>query len=602
MNRDKLKEAFAPLILSASGWRKVFAADRNEESLSTEICEADRLLTAAMAWVYADLVLAQGGRTIALGTDSRPTGPAMAEAMIPVYLEKGLTVQYTGICAAPEIMAWTGTNPSLDGFCYISASHNPPGHNGVKFGLGGGVIGGQLSADLITQYKIFTSDSAQMEALEKLLDDSNREALQAVLTEKGTHKAASYAAYVLFSARVASGTDSKEEKLAFFKELKEKISARPIGVVAELNGSARALSADKEYLTGMGIQVKTLNTTPGVFVHPIVPEGDNLNLCREELEKAHREDASFLLGYVPDCDGDRGNLVYFNEKSNRAEILEAQEVFALSALAELSYLAYSGADMDLAAIAVNGPTSMRIDRLAQALGAKVFRAEVGEANVVNLAATLREKGYMVPILGEGSNGGNITHPAQVRDPLNTLTALLKLLLITDSDEQKGLFHIWCEKSGQMDKYKKDFTLADIIASLPAFTTTSAFDGKAKFAINSPTHGPLKARYEEIFPAQWEARKAELADRFNISGWEERNMEGTEERTGVGAEFRSGAEKGGFKILFHNKEGRFTDYIWMRGSGTEPVFRVLADCEGNDPEREAYFLEWHKEIIALADKN
>ena len=59
---------------------------------------------------------------------------------------------------------------------------------------------------------------------------------------------------------------------------------------------------------------------------------------------------------------------------------------------------------------------MRIEEIAEAFYASVYRAEVGEANVVNLARSLRDKGFTVPILGEGSNGGNITHPAAVRIP------------------------------------------------------------------------------------------------------------------------------------------------------------------------------------------
>ncbi|MDC7223203.1 MAG: hypothetical protein PQJ60_05635, partial [Spirochaetales bacterium] len=104
MNPDKIEQALKPLILSASGWRKVFAADRSEESLSPDITPEDRLLAAAMAQAYAELIKASGGRTIALGTDSRPTGPALAEGMIPVFLNRGLEVRFTGICAAPEIM------------------------------------------------------------------------------------------------------------------------------------------------------------------------------------------------------------------------------------------------------------------------------------------------------------------------------------------------------------------------------------------------------------------------------------------------------------------------------------------------------------------
>ena len=138
---------------------------------------------------------------------------------------------------------------------------------------------------------------------------------------------------------------------------------------------------------------------------------------------------------MPDNDGDRGNIVYINDRTGCAEILEAQEVFALSVLSELEFMKQTAAAAQGAsaapgaklAVAVNGPTSMRIERIAEAYGVEVFRAEVGEANVVNLAAEKRAEGFEVRILGEGSNGGNITHPATVRDPLNTIFALIKLI-------------------------------------------------------------------------------------------------------------------------------------------------------------------------------
>ena len=129
---------------------------------------------------------------------------------------------------------------------------------------------------------------------------------------------------------------------------------------------------------------------------------------------------------MPDCDGDRGNIVYWDEKQKKAVILKAQEVFSLSVLAELTYSIWQhGEEKDFKpAVVVNCPTSMRINEIASALGAEVFRAEVGEANVVNLAREIRSQGYTVRILGEGSNGGTITYPAAVRDPLNTIFALL----------------------------------------------------------------------------------------------------------------------------------------------------------------------------------
>ena len=54
--------------------------------------------------------------------------------------------------AAPEIMAYArgvagAEREDAAGFVYVSASHNPRGHNGLKFGLGdGGVLGAADSA------------------------------------------------------------------------------------------------------------------------------------------------------------------------------------------------------------------------------------------------------------------------------------------------------------------------------------------------------------------------------------------------------------------------------------------------------------------------
>ena len=172
----------------------------------------------------------------------------------------------------------------------------------------------------------------------------------------------------------------------------------------------------------------------GDIRHAILPEGENLMFCAAEMERLRKNgktlfEKNCFLGYMPDCDGDRGNIIYWSLRQNKALILEAQEVFALSVTAELAYLAYLHESGGPIAVAVNGPTSLRIEEIAACFGAQVFRAEVGEANVVNRAAELRAQNYTVRILGEGSNGGNITHPASVRDPLNTIFAILKFFLL-----------------------------------------------------------------------------------------------------------------------------------------------------------------------------
>ena len=110
---------------------------------------------------------------------------------------------------------------------------------------------------------------------------------------------------------------------------------------------------------------------------------------------------------------------------------------------------------------------------------------------------LRERGNTVRILGEGSNGGNITHPAAVRDPLNTVFALIKLLVLRDEEGSLGLFHSWCVRSGQESAYRDDFTLSDILATLPAFVTTSVYENDAMLGIRTKDHGELKRKFQLV---------------------------------------------------------------------------------------------------------
>jgi phosphomannomutase len=40
---------------------------------------------------------------------------------------------------------------------------------------------------------------------------------------------------------------------------------------------------------------------------------------------------------------------------------------------------------------------------------------------------------------------------------------------------------------------------------------------------------------------------------------------------------------------------------MRGSATEPVFRIMADAVGNDTNVERFLLDWQRKMIMEADK-
>jgi len=242
------------------------------------------------------------------------------------------------------------------------------------------------------------------------------------------------------------------------------------------------------------------------------------------------------------------------------------------------------------AVAVNDPTSMRIDEIAAKFNAEVFRAEVGEANVVNLARKLRHKGYVVRILGEGSNGGNITHPAAVRDPINTLFSLVKLLVMPE------LFELWCEVSGL--PIQKNISLSEIQETMPVFTTTGVTDSRALLEIHTKDHTALKAAYQSVLDLQWQNVGASFATIYGIVSFEAVSNNGTEEIRNL-KDFTKSA-KGGLKLLLKDTGGNNVAFVWMRGSGTEPVFRVMCDVKGDNPKLEAFLLEWHTKMIQDAD--
>jgi phosphoglucomutase len=193
--------------------------------------------------------------------------------------------------------------------------------------------------------------------------------------------------------------------------------------------------------------------------------------------------------------------------------------------------------------------------------------------------------------------------------------MAKLLTVKAADGKPGLFELWCNLTGRT--YRPDFSMGDIIASLPPFTTTEASAPEAVLKITSAdqegnlngapapmvsgsveVHGALKSRYQKIFMAEWEKRKDQLTG-YGIYRWEAKAYNGTEERN-VSADFAE-AGKGGLKICFLNSGGRPLASLWMRGSATEPVFRVMADAEGTDRQFERELINWQRGMTIKADE-
>ncbi|EED28872.1 phosphoglucomutase [Borreliella garinii] len=587
LNMKNFKKAFDEMIFSASGFRKIFAKSKNEDSTENEIDNEDKVLIALIIFTISNYFKNESRPYIGLGLDSRPTGNIIAEITMKILITSKEKIKFFGILPITEILACTKKSKDSKGFIYISASHNPVGYNGIKIGLNdGGVLNSAKTQEIIKQIK----NNSQNEKLIKHLintlnkfdeDKAHLEYYKKTIKLEKENKNQSYEAYKSLIHEIAYENDINNKNIEI---LKKRILKNPIGIIAEMNGSSRINSIDKELIESLGLKIELHNDKIGIFKHNIIPEGKSLNKCKKLLQKKYIKDNSFELGYVPDCDGDRGNLVFIDKVTNTTSIIEAQKIFALVVISELSYLYYTGIKNNIA-IVTNDATSLNIEKIANFFNAKVYRVEVGEANLTEMADDLRAQGFIVKISGEGSNGGCIIYPSRVRDPITTLLSIVKLL------KMKELYQIWCKLS--KNYYKEKYSLKDILNTTNFYSNVIVSSKKANLTnLKIENQEILKSNYENLLIK--EIKRNKLFQELSIVDYEIINYEGK-----IQSKIRTGDASGGLKVLLKtNKEIVAT--LWMRISKTEPVTRVLSEVIYTKRNILLKLLEFNKRLIKKAN--
>ncbi len=226
----------------------------------------------------------------------------------------------------------------------ITASHNEPEWNGLKFIFDGRGI--------------------------------SREELSKVVTDSGTQADATFA-----------GTIARNKRPSYDTDLIERFGVGSLDrmrVGLDLGGGAALFHAPR-ILRTLGCDVVTLNDTPGLFSRTIDPVADALVLLREVVKKKRCD-----IGLAFDCDGDR-LVVIDNEGKKRS----GDFMLTLALNARLP----SSGDKK---VVVSVDTTQAVEELVKSVGGQVYRSGVGEANVVQ---TMMEKGAQLG--GEGSSGGLI---------------------------------------------------------------------------------------------------------------------------------------------------------------------------------------------------
>ncbi len=317
-----------------------------------------------------------GADRVALGRDTRLTGPMLANAAASGLASVGADVDRLGIVPTPALQAYAARE-GVPGVM-VTASHNPPAYNGIKLV---GADGVELSVE-------------RLEAVESaLLDD---DPAYAAWDRTGTDR-------TVESAR----RTYREELLAAVD--REAIAAADLTVAIDPGHGAGALTSP-EFFRELGCDVRTVNAHPDGHFPGRNPEPVAANL--QDLGTLVRAtDADVGIAH----DGDADRAIFFDETGSYVE--------GDATLAALADAVLEAGDTTVSAVNV----SQRLVDVADANDAALELTPIGSTRIMTRIRELERAGKRVPVAGEG-NGGVIFPDYRInRDGAYTAARFLSLL-------------------------------------------------------------------------------------------------------------------------------------------------------------------------------
>ncbi len=297
---------------------------------------------------FADFI---GKGKIIVGRDARITGEMVKSILIGTLLSKGLDVVDIGICPTPTVQYMVKILKAQGGIA-ISASHNPNEWNALKLlNSTGQFMTPDENKIMLSQLESAQKEYASWEKLGKL-----------TYYEEGLKKHMEDVINMQF-------IDVEKIRKKKFRVLVDCVNGAGVYVIPDL---LRKFGCDV---------VETNCDKTGIFPRLPEPLPENLTATMKAVI-----DSKADFGVVVDPDVDRLVLITEDGEPFSEENTITQAVkFVLSK--------QSGN------VVVNLSTTRAVDDVAKALGGKVFRSPVGEANVV-----LKMKETNAIIGGEGSGG------------------------------------------------------------------------------------------------------------------------------------------------------------------------------------------------------
>lgn len=356
----------AELIVSVSGVRGIVG-----ETLTAEVAKDFGKAFGAM--------LGGAGKTVAIGRDSRPSGPEIFKAMAQGLTACGVDVIDLGLVTTPGVAMMT-RKLGCDGGVVITASHNPGQYNGIKFlQPTGTALTGTMAEKLKSIWSAGQFTLADQPGSVSTNDQTHTEHIEAVCK-------------ICDPALIAG----KKFKVA----------------LDSINGAGCIVTP--MLLQKLGCDYVGINAEPtGLFAHEPEPITQNLQQICEAVKSTQAN-----IGFAQDPDADR--LVLVDENGH----LPGEEyTLALAAAQVLRH--------NKGKLATNLSTSRMIDDVAAGAGVKVLRTPTGEANVVQ---TIQSQGCIFG--GEGNGGVIDPRVGGVRDSLVGIALILQYMAETSEPLSK----------------------------------------------------------------------------------------------------------------------------------------------------------------------
>ncbi len=350
------------LIISISGMRGIIGENLNAS------------IAAAYACAFGTFLKNSKGKqklTIAIGTDSRPSGDMLKLAVAAGLCSIGADVIDLGMVTTPTVGIMV-RELVCDGGMVITASHNPIEYNGIK---------------LLTS-KGIAPPAGMAEKVISIFHDAKFKFADAVNCGK---------------ISIDHGGDSVHIKKVLACVDRKAIALKRFKVVLDsINGAGTR--PGKKLLASFGCHTIAINDEAnGLFAHKPEPLAENLEQLCQAVKKTGAN-----IGFAQDPDADRLAIVDENGR-----YIGEEYTLALAAKYIFSH--------EKGTAAANLSTSRMIDDIAQQAGCRVIRTPVGEANV---AGAMIKNNCVIG--GEGNGGVIDLRVGPVRDSLIAIAFILQL--------------------------------------------------------------------------------------------------------------------------------------------------------------------------------